>query len=220
MAADERGMTIEALAREVGLPVRTIRFYISEGLLPGPDGRGKAAVYGPEQLLRLRLIRRLSEQRVPLVEIRDRLARLDLVELRALLVEEQEHAAALARAERAPSPKEYVWALLERAREARRPVLRAAEAAPEVSERPPARAPAAQGDRRARASDAVVAGAEAGSRWRRLELAAGVELHVRAEAEDGHRDLIERVVRLAGGRLKQAGGPDSGTTRDRMEDET
>src|ERR1700749_2322863 len=82
-------LTIEELAERVGVPVRTVRFYITEGLVPGPEGRGKAATYGEDQLLRLRLVRRLSDRRVPLVEIRAILAPLSLDEVRTLLGEEQ-----------------------------------------------------------------------------------------------------------------------------------
>ena len=46
-------LTIEQLAERVGVTVRTVRFYISDGLLPGPEGRGKAASHGDEHLLRL-----------------------------------------------------------------------------------------------------------------------------------------------------------------------
>ena len=54
-------MGIEELADLVGVPVRTVRYYIAEGLLPGPGTRGKGTVYGEEHLLRLRLIRLLAD---------------------------------------------------------------------------------------------------------------------------------------------------------------
>ena len=56
MDGDEAGLSIDELARSSELPVRTIRYYVAEGLLPGPGGRGKAATYGEDHLLRLRLI--------------------------------------------------------------------------------------------------------------------------------------------------------------------
>ncbi|HEX2171461.1 MAG TPA: MerR family transcriptional regulator, partial [Dehalococcoidia bacterium] len=112
-------LTIEELAERGGVSVRTIRFYISEGLLPSSGGRGKAAAYGEEHLLRLRLIRRLGEQRVPLAEQRERLSRLSLEDVRALLAEEDQRSAELERARTTPSPREYVAGLLERARAAR-----------------------------------------------------------------------------------------------------
>ena len=121
MASETSGLTIEDLAERVGVSVRTIRFYIAEGLLPSPEGRGKAASYGEEHLLRLRLIRRLVDQRVPLAEQRERLSRLSLDDVRSLLAEADRQTRELQRAEAAPSPKEYVAALLKRAQAHRGP---------------------------------------------------------------------------------------------------
>lgn len=110
------GLSVEELAETADVPVRTIRYYISEGLLPGPGSRGKQATYGEEQLARLRLIRRLAERRVPLAQMRKLLAPLHLEDVRALLAEEDRRAAALERAERTASPKDYVAGLLQQAR--------------------------------------------------------------------------------------------------------
>ena len=116
MIANQVAMTLEELAERVGVPTRTIRFYITEGLLPGPGSRGKAATYGEEHLVRLRLIRRLAERHVPLAEMRARLGRLVLVEVRALLADEEAHALELGRAAHAKSPRDYIAGLLEGAR--------------------------------------------------------------------------------------------------------
>jgi DNA-binding transcriptional MerR regulator len=105
-------LSIEELAERAGVPVRTIRYYIAEGLLPGPGTRGKAAVYDERHWLRLRLIRRLADQRVPLATIKARLAGLSLAEIRALLDEAERQSATLAQA---PSPRDYVAALLRNA---------------------------------------------------------------------------------------------------------
>ena len=43
-------LTLEDLVNISGLPIRTVRFYIQEGLLPGPDSRGKNARYTEEHL--------------------------------------------------------------------------------------------------------------------------------------------------------------------------
>jgi DNA-binding transcriptional MerR regulator len=119
MDIDERELTIEELAERVQVPVRTIRFYISEGLVPGPGTRGKGTTYSEGHLLRLQLIRRLAEQRVPLAEQRELLGRLSLEEVQALLAEQEAHAAVLERSAQAPSPKEYISALLHRAQASR-----------------------------------------------------------------------------------------------------
>jgi len=121
MDVDGRGLTIEELAERAGVPVRTVRFYIAERLLPGPGARGREASYGEEHLLRLMLVRRLSERGQRLAKIRAYLEGLSLDEVRALLAEEEHDAAALEAAARAPSPRAYVGELLRRARAAREP---------------------------------------------------------------------------------------------------
>ncbi len=63
-------LTIEDLAKRSRLSQRTLRYYIQEGLLPGPDSMGKYARYSQEHLDRLEIIRRLKHLRLPLSEIR------------------------------------------------------------------------------------------------------------------------------------------------------
>lgn len=65
--------TMDDLERESGVTARTIRYYISEGLLPPAYGRGPSAVYDADHLLRLRFIQQLKATRLPLGEIRERL---------------------------------------------------------------------------------------------------------------------------------------------------
>jgi DNA-binding transcriptional MerR regulator len=62
--------TLEDLERLSGLPIRTLRFYIQEGLLPGPDTRGKFARYSGKHLAAIEFIQRLKNMRVPLQQIR------------------------------------------------------------------------------------------------------------------------------------------------------
>lgn len=61
---------VEALARAAGLSVDTIRFYQAKGLLPPPQRAGRTAVYSAEHLARLRRIRKLQGEGVPLAVIR------------------------------------------------------------------------------------------------------------------------------------------------------
>ncbi|MBI4493159.1 MAG: MerR family transcriptional regulator [Chloroflexi bacterium] len=189
MGKEASGLTIEALAEQVEVPVRTIRFYIAEGLLPGPEGRGKAACYGEEHLLLLRLVRRLAEQRVPLAEQRERLARLSLKDLRALLAEEERRAAEWRRAREAPSAREYESMLLARARAGRGGL---AESQADYAVPPPAQQ-AAPGRQPGAARPAGPLAEE----WQRWELAPGVELHVRADVVAQRRKLIERLLQGA-----------------------
>ena len=63
-------LSIEDLEKHSGLSVRTLHYYMQEGLLPGPDKRGKYASYSQEHLDRLDLILILKEMHLPLKEIR------------------------------------------------------------------------------------------------------------------------------------------------------
>jgi DNA-binding transcriptional MerR regulator len=183
VTSDSRS-TIDQLADQTGVSVRTIRYYITEGLLPGPAGRGKAATYTQEHVDRLRLIRRLTEQRVPLAQQRARLSQLSKTEVRTLLSQEEERAQELRVAE-SESPADYVAALLRRAQAARErtsePIF------------PRQREPAAFDH----AFNDESEGHFPKDSWRRIELVPGLELHVRADVAGLHSGLIERLLRVA-----------------------
>lgn len=66
-------MTIHQLSKRSGLPVRRIRHYIAEGLLPPPMGRGRAAHYGQHHVARLEQIQSLRDVNLGLDSIRRRL---------------------------------------------------------------------------------------------------------------------------------------------------
>ncbi len=194
------GLGIEDLAEAANVPIRTIRYYIAEGLLPGPGSRGKLASYGEEHLARLRLIRRLVERRVPLAELRERIVPLTPGEVMTLLREEDQLADELRLAEQAASPKEYVSGLLKRARAAReQPVGQPASQAPIRYPRPSASSgPLVEGGLAPGASrgpvGSPVSARQAAEAWQRWELVPGVELHIRADAERRHRELIHRLL--------------------------
>jgi DNA-binding transcriptional MerR regulator len=73
------------LERETGINPRTVRYYISEGLLPPAHGRGPTATYDLGHLLRLRAIRQLQGNYLPLAEIKEQLGRLDDDQIAAML---------------------------------------------------------------------------------------------------------------------------------------
>ncbi len=76
------------LTQEAGVSVRTVRYYIAEGLLPPPDANGPRSFYTQGHLDRLRLIDRLKASYLPLKEIRRRLSTLDDTEVHHLLESE------------------------------------------------------------------------------------------------------------------------------------
>ncbi|MGH2507473.1 MAG: MerR family transcriptional regulator [Ktedonobacteraceae bacterium] len=181
MQESEQRFTLEELAELVQLPVRTIRYYIAEDLLPGPGARGKAATYGEEHLLRLNLIRRLSEQHLPLAEMQALLAGLSLVEIRALVAEKRQMDER-ARPDQSVTPKEYVEKLLKRARQG----VSSSEILP----------PSRPGNVPASTSSTLPA--PAGTTWHHWELAPGVELHIRSDADYQQRALREQLFKVVG----------------------
>lgn len=53
-------MNIDQLASQVGMTVRTVRFYAGRGLIPPPRREGRNGYYGPGHLARLELVRELQ----------------------------------------------------------------------------------------------------------------------------------------------------------------
>src|SRR5215216_7427674 len=78
-------LTLSELTAAADVSVRTVRYYIAEGLLPPPEGSGPGSSYTRGHLDRLRLIQRLKEAYLPLKEIRRRLSGLGDDEVRSLL---------------------------------------------------------------------------------------------------------------------------------------
>jgi DNA-binding transcriptional MerR regulator len=72
MAMDGR-YTIEELCELTGFSRRTIRYYVQEGLIDPPAGRGRGGFYYDSHLGRLRQIRALQEQGMSLSVIRGHL---------------------------------------------------------------------------------------------------------------------------------------------------
>lgn len=80
-------MTINELATRAEVTVRTIRYYVEQGVLPPPE-TGYPAEYSEEHLKRLLLIRRLKEQYLPLDEIRTIMQGVSPAEIEEILVEQ------------------------------------------------------------------------------------------------------------------------------------
>ena len=77
--------TIANLEAETGINARTIRYYVSQGLLPPAHGRGPSATYDLGHLLRLRAILLLKDRHLPLEEIKGKLGDLSDRDLESLL---------------------------------------------------------------------------------------------------------------------------------------
>jgi DNA-binding transcriptional MerR regulator len=78
-------LLISDLAERAGVSVRTIRFYISEGLLPPPQAHGRYSVYDEEYLTRIELIKLLKNAYLPLKEIKRMVESLSKEEIESML---------------------------------------------------------------------------------------------------------------------------------------
>src|SRR5262245_32435413 len=143
---------------------RTVRYYIAQGLLRAPSGAGPATRYDDSHLNRLRVIKGLQRDHLPLAEIRTRLAAVSDEDLRRIAGEPDRVTDTAA---------DYIARVLS-TRGLRRPP------GPD-----PQRAPPLPGSPRAKPphlvvkAESAVPQAPARSQWERLVVDPDVEIHVR-----------------------------------------
>jgi DNA-binding transcriptional MerR regulator len=185
--------SLQDLADLAGVTPRTIRYYIAQGLLASPGRVGPGTTYTEGHLNRLRLIRRLQREHLPLAEIRSRLASLDDATVAALVEAPSTEAPA-------GSAIDYIRGIL------------AGGGSPEqlpLTPPSPVSSPASPALRKA--IDLELSGsrlAEAGqasgeppvpdrSQWDRILLAPDVELHVRRPLGRHVHKQVERLIQIA-----------------------
>jgi DNA-binding transcriptional MerR regulator len=159
---------LNELADRAGVTVRTIRYYIQQGLLPAPDPQGPSTRYGQGHLDRLLLIRHLQREHQPLAEIR--------AHLEGLRDEDVSRVLSSRPSKRPSSAVDYVREVL--GGRAWAPMLTA-------DELPPAYSSAARPSPSAR------------SQWERIALAPDVELHVRRPLTRETNRRVEKLLDLA-----------------------
>jgi DNA-binding transcriptional MerR regulator len=181
--SDVPTFSLSDLARQADVTPRTVRYYIGQGLLPGPVGQGPAAHYDPSHLDRLRLIKRLQLQHLPLAEIRARLEELDEGQIAALASEVDPDPAPEPQNPPGGSALDYIRGVLGGQSTGRQPppmlsafpaaaprTFRAHQPVPEFAQAPPWLKPPPTRPREP--------GSER-STWERISLAPDIELHVR-----------------------------------------
>ncbi len=181
MSGPRPSYDIAQLSDLAGITPRTVRYYIAQGLIPAPAARGAGSHYSADHLERLRVIRSLQREHLPLAEIRRRMERLADEEIRAI---------ADAEGRRAPptSALEYVRETMAAIREPRAeeaqmfaamlasPSAIARDASPAVT-RPPSTVQRSQ--------------------WDRIELAQDVELHIRRPLTRDQNKRVEQLLDVA-----------------------
>ena len=177
----DNGYTISDLASLAGVTPRTIRYYVSVGLIPAPAQAGRGARYGEDHLRRVRLIRRLQDQHLPLAEIRSRLASLSDADVSAALVAPG--------AQPVGSALDYIRSLTAGAR-----TRSVGPPPPPPSEDPAAPAPAHAAPLPAPTAPAT---RPVAAIWERIPLAPDVELHVRRPLSRTAQRRVERLITIA-----------------------
>lgn len=173
MSDDDR-YSLTELADLAGVTPRTVRYYLAQGLLPAVGQSGPGSKYDTGHLARLRLIRRLQTEHLPLAEIRRRLDGLEADDIREL-----------AGGEAAPPPSGSALEYLR--------IILASPASPAVAERPsepygsvPTPAPPVT------SSQSIER-----SQWERIVLAPDIELHIRRPLPRTQNKQIDRLVTIA-----------------------
>jgi DNA-binding transcriptional MerR regulator len=80
---DKESYLINQLAERAGVTVRTIRYYVNEGLLPPPQTKGRYSAYDEDYLYRIKLIKFYKESYLPLSRIRELLDEMSPEEIKA-----------------------------------------------------------------------------------------------------------------------------------------
>jgi DNA-binding transcriptional MerR regulator len=197
MAPTDPRYSLTELADLAGVTPRTVRYYISQGLLPSPGASGPGAKYDDTHLGRLRLVRRLQREHLPLAEIRQRLTGLDdtaiatLAEAPAAVADPQDSALDYIRRVLGPRPvtPKRLMAGLEPP-----PAYTLAGEPRNVESRPvtpPARSPITLGVEPAPGRNFER------SQWERIPLAPDIELHVRRPLPRPLAKQVDRLVSIA-----------------------
>lgn len=194
--------TIGELADRAGVSVRTIRFYIEEGLLPPPRVQGRNTTYDAEYLIRLELIRRLKDAFLPLQQIRQQMDGLPIEKVRELLVSYRAGKEPPAASEQADEVHRAVFQNSATDSSAAAYIARILDAHSENrSQAPQSRPHPGQSlqapDIGRSTNQPSPAEAPAGSTWRRVLLAPGVELHFRQPLPAGTADAVEQIIAFA-----------------------
>jgi MerR-like DNA binding protein len=197
---DDDLYSLTELADLAGVTPRTVRYYLAQGLLPAVGQTGPGSKYGEAHLARLRLIRRLQAEHLPLAEIRRRLEGLSGSDILTL-------AAAPAPAEPTDSALDYVRTVL-----GGRPVqMRSVTPSPGASQAPPPGMPLLKSSMPMFEASSTVARADSPrsveadpptpvpdrSQWERITLSPDIELHVRRPLTRAHQKGVDRLVTIA-----------------------
>lgn len=178
---------IKELCAEAEVTPRTVHFYIQQGLLPPAGSQGPSARYDEGHVARLKLIKLLQKQHLPLSEIRQQLETLDDVKVQALV---REHTSR--KQSDKSSAVDYIRSILTGTRH-----LASQPAASDLFRGQTAAQPLEE--QHATSMHRV---AER-SQWERIVLAPDIELHIRRPLSRSQNRKIEALIQHARETLKE-----------------
>jgi DNA-binding transcriptional MerR regulator len=180
---------IKELCAEAEVTPRTVHFYIQQGLLPPAGSLGPGARYDQGHVARLKLIKLLQKEHLPLSEIRQQLETLDDVKVQALV---REHTSR--KQSDKSSAVDYIRSVLTGTRH-----LASQPAAGNLFRSQAAATPPLE-EKNASYSTHRVAER---SQWERIVLAPDVELHIRRPLSRSQNRKIEALIQHARETLKE-----------------
>jgi len=171
---------ITELCERADVTPRTVHFYVQQGLLPPAGSPGPGARYSEGHVARIKLIRLLQKQHLPLAEIARRTKGLRDEQVAVLIAETKQR-----RAEERGSALDYVRSVLGEARTRSNP---AQTLAPQAMPSRPAMM----------VRDGVSPpGVAERSQWERYTLADGMELHVRRPLTRVEQRQLDKLIAAA-----------------------
>ena len=177
MCVRDSELDLKALCDRGRVTPRTVHFYVQQGLLPPASAPGPGARYGEGHIARLRLIRLLKKQHLPLAEIGKRLKGLSDSQAEALITEARQR-----RERTAGTALDYI-----------RGILADTGPQPPTATRPSSVASSTTGDTRVLHTTAD-SRAPGRSQWDRFALADGIELHVQRPLAREQQRRLDKLL--------------------------
>lgn len=175
-------LDLKALCDRAGVTPRTIHFYIQQGLIPPAGTPGPGARYAQGHVLRLRLIRLLQKQHLPLAEIAKRLKGLTDADVRTLVADATQR-----RAVEHGSALDYIRDVLDEGSSAKARIWKSPAHGPRGSKKPYA----------VLSFEPSPPTVPARSQWERFTLADGFELQVRRPLSRIQQRQLDKLLPAA-----------------------
>ena len=171
--------SLNELCEQADVTVRTVRYYVRQGLLDSP-GVGRGARYKATHLERLRLIRALQAEHLPLAAIRKRLDVMSDEDIRTSVVAESDAGSAKSTSN---SAADYVRSVLDGGNQ------------PGAISPSPLRFERASGP--PQSSIPATGGVLRRATWERVQITADIEVHIRRPLTRADNRRIDKLLATA-----------------------